>query len=748
MRSILFATLLLTAVVSSSLRADDLGGVRRNFIGYYTAAGADASSPRMQESLAALESVTRDVTRPGFLLEDGSWSDVNYAEVPTGSWSPWEHFRRMIVMAKAYRTPGQPYFRDPRLLASINATLRRARDIYGPATFPAGNWWFWTIGVPLDLGPTLVLMQEDADRDVIDDLTLAIAVKIGSSPTSRGISGPVPTGQNLVWSSFTHLYVGLLRNDLPRLIKVRDAMASVTLPSATAEGIKPDWSFQQHGAQIYTGGYGGSFANDVARYVLLTRETSLALPESSNDAFANYLVEGISWTMYGNYFDVSVIGREVARPTTTGFNGLAGLVQASLVPSSRNAEIRAAAAKMLQTWNGTLPTELAALTSSIAPSGASWPSGHRHFFASDYTVHRRAGWFASIKMHSSRTKSGESTNGENLLGSRQSDGRMYLVLDQDDYFGRDVWPALDWARLPGITVELRPDAASSSYGYGTRALAGGSSDGSNGVSAMEVAPIGSTLTARKAWFFFDDAIVFLTNGISSPGPWEVETIVNQWAMRATTSTLDTSGGTSPQWLVADRIGYYFPTPGQTIKTFRESRNGSWSSLATSSTGETATTTFLTIAIAHGAQPVNATAEYVIVPDVTPVGLRDWIARHPLSILANSSSVSAVRDLRTSTLSVVFWRAGAGIEGVESDAPLTAQIRDDGANVRVDAADPVNGTTGVIRLTLPGRFVSTDVRVTATGANSTTIEIPRNGGRTTRALLTRLPPARNRSVWRR
>ena len=75
--------------------------------------------------------------------------------------------------------------------------------------------------------------------------------------------GPVPVGENLVWSSYTHLALGLLRDDAAMLVAVRDAMAGVCAPAA-GDGIKPDWSFQQHGPQLYTGGYGGSFANDAA----------------------------------------------------------------------------------------------------------------------------------------------------------------------------------------------------------------------------------------------------------------------------------------------------------------------------------------------------------------------------------------------------------------------------------------------------------------------------------------------------
>src|SRR6185436_5287042 len=157
-------------------------------------------------------------------------------------------------------------------------------------------------------------------------------------------------------------------------------------------------------------------------------------------SFASYVADGIAWSLYGPYFDVSVVGREVARSSTSGINGIAALVQASRFDSPRAAEIRSATKAALKAWRWPLSPELAALA-TIAESSAwsaTWPAGHQHYYTSDYTVHRRPTWFASVKMFSSRTKSGENTNGENLLGARQSDGRFYLVLSGDEYFGNDT----------------------------------------------------------------------------------------------------------------------------------------------------------------------------------------------------------------------------------------------------------------------------------------------------------------------
>ncbi|PYQ51154.1 MAG: hypothetical protein DMF59_08775, partial [Acidobacteria bacterium] len=537
---------LLAIALATAAHASSIDTVRGNFVDYYTAAGADRTSPRVRDALAGLESQARSYIDPGFLRSDGSWSDINYDDTPDGSWSPWDHTRRLIVMAKAYRTPGQSLYNDPQLRVQIESALGYVNHYYSRTTLPLGNWWFWSIGTPLDLGPTLVLMRGDINDTVFNDCVSTLAFHIGSSPTSRGLTGPVPTGENLVWSSYTHLCLALLRDDSALLAQVRDAMASACL-TTTGDGIQNDSSFHQHGPQLYTGGYGGSFANDVARYALLTRGTEFELTSQARASFSNYLADGIAWSLYGNYFDVSVISREVARPSTTGYNGIAALLQASVIASPRQREIRTAAAKMLQSWQWILPPELAGLAN--VTDTAAWPSGHQHYFASDYTVHRRDGWFASVKMFSTRTKSGESTNDENLLGSRQSDGRFYLALNGDDYFGRDIWPAYDWTRLPGITVEQKPDTANDFYDFGTRTFVGGIGDGQNGVSAMEYAPLKSSVTAKKAWFFFGDTIVFLTNSINSRSENRIETVIDQ---RPVTSPI-VSG---INWAVANRVGYW------------------------------------------------------------------------------------------------------------------------------------------------------------------------------------------------
>ena len=146
MKKTFLLALLLTAV---SAHAADIDVVRAQFNAFYTASAADASAPRMKQALSELESLTRQITGPTWLRDDGSWIDINYNETPAGGWGPWDHTRRLIVMAKAYRTPGQGLYRDPKLLAQIDAALAYTKTFYGASIIPTGNWWFWTIGIPV-----------------------------------------------------------------------------------------------------------------------------------------------------------------------------------------------------------------------------------------------------------------------------------------------------------------------------------------------------------------------------------------------------------------------------------------------------------------------------------------------------------------------------------------------------------------------------------------------------------------------
>ncbi|HEX7829136.1 MAG TPA: polysaccharide lyase family 8 super-sandwich domain-containing protein, partial [Thermoanaerobaculia bacterium] len=219
------------------------------------------------------------------------------------------------------------------------------------------------------------------------------------------------------------------------------------------------------------------------------------------------------------------------------------------------------------------------------------------------------------------------------------------------------------------------------------------------------------------------------NSIASPSTNRIETVVNQWPLLNATSQLVRNG----DWAHLENVGYWFPTPVD-LKTSRETRSGSWAALGGSGDTTQFAKPIVTMWLDHGTTPAGATAEYVIVPNVTQSQMSAWASSRPLAILSNTDTVSAVRDIRNGNLGVTFWRAGA-IEGISSSSAAVVYMANNPATrtTTLTAADPTSAATGTFTLTLPGAWYTTDVPSTQ-NSRATILTIPRNGGQTTKITL--------------
>jgi chondroitin AC lyase len=155
-------------------------------------------------------------------------------------------------------------------------------------------------------------------------------------------------------------------------------------------------------------------------------------------------------------------------------------------------------------------------------------TGNKQFWCSDFMAHRRKGFYTSVKMLSDRMLNGEEVNHEGKKSQHLSDGVNLLYLTGDEY--KDIFPVWDWTKLPGITAiqgTLEIGGKNPIHARGATAFAGGVSDGEYGMAAMDLAR--GNLTAKKAWFFFDDGYLCLGADIHLAGDVKhsVATDVNQ-----------------------------------------------------------------------------------------------------------------------------------------------------------------------------------------------------------------------------
>lgn len=55
--------------------------------------------------------------------DDGTWSDVDYADFSRGGWKQTLHITRILALAKSYVNPEHPYYQNPELSRVLHAAI-------------------------------------------------------------------------------------------------------------------------------------------------------------------------------------------------------------------------------------------------------------------------------------------------------------------------------------------------------------------------------------------------------------------------------------------------------------------------------------------------------------------------------------------------------------------------------------------------------------------------------------------------
>ncbi len=580
------------------------------------------------------------------LGKDGAWADINYTQQIRSAWNASTHISRIYAMAKAYRIKGGALFKDPDLKLGIQKSL----EAWYTKNPQNENYWWNAIGIPNSLGPALLLMEQDLSKE-----QLARGIEILKRGHHKGFwdyHGPA-TGQNLIWLCNIHVYRGVLERNPAEVERPMKRIAREIVLTAK-EGIQADYSFHQHGAILYAGGYGLGFGVDCARLAYLVHGTRFALPEEKIKILSAYILDGQQWMVRGPCFDYGAIAREIARQEIDrkGVQLARASRYMAKLPGPRQAEFAAMTARL---ENGSFGVD-----SSL--------EGNRHFRRSDFMVHRRKGFYFSIKMFSKRTVGTESGNGENEKGRYLADGCTYLLKRGDEYAG--IFPVWNWRRIPGITCEQSPGPIQPvPWGRGAEGLTsfvGGVSDGTYGAAAFDFKR--KTISARKAWFCFDREIVCLGAGIASTGPHPVVTSVNQCLLKG---VVKTSNGDlakekakaksalvlkGPLWVHHDGVGYLFPEEAK-VSLQIGAKSGAWKTINFAASAENVTHDVFDLGVQHGKASKGGAYRYIVVPAIQPGQMDAYEKAGTVEVLENTPALQAVRHKGLKIVQAVFYRAG-------------------------------------------------------------------------------------------
>ena len=214
----------------------------------YSGRGENSIDVLLMQLYFTVDLPQEEIDRLLDLFEDGVWRDIDYSDKSRGGWHPTLHVTRILALARAYRSASSASFGNP----SVGKVIHSAMKWWFDNLPVCPNWWHNDIGVPKKMTAALLLMKEELSEEEI---------RGGLKVLETSAFGR--TGQNKVWLAGNQLMKGLLIDDEQL---VAEAVRQITeeIRVTLQEGIKPDWSFHQHGMQLQFGNYGLAYAEGIS----------------------------------------------------------------------------------------------------------------------------------------------------------------------------------------------------------------------------------------------------------------------------------------------------------------------------------------------------------------------------------------------------------------------------------------------------------------------------------------------------
>jgi chondroitin AC lyase len=477
----IFFFLLTTWSVSASTPNDDISVIRQRVLEWMVWPSKENISITAESAL----NFTQTLNSSCF------WPDLNYADRAIANWNAAVHVYRITTMVQALTVNGSSVQNDPQIRTAVHCALNAwlVNDWQNP------NWWFNQINIPLHTTSQLLMLGDNVTSFEIEK------IKEISFRSAWWLLGPQDTGANLVWMLQVEIYRSLATNNITGIEQAFARMwQDVAIRPANQGGMQFDWSYHFHGQQLLSGSYGWIWAQNIFSFIICSDGTAYEISEQQLSTIVEFMTKGDAWMIIGKNWDWHVIGREIARPDRefrVGFHAPAIRKLAELVQLN---DTKVQLINLADRLDG--------------QANASLLIGNKHFFVSDFQVHRRNNWTSALTMQSIRTNPIECINGENQKAEHYGQGVLNLY-SGNAYDYDDIFPVIDYQAINGITVEHDIPLARCTGGifpWRTTFFVGGVSDGQYGLAMMDTAT--HNLTAKRSWHFYDDAIIALATNLT------------------------------------------------------------------------------------------------------------------------------------------------------------------------------------------------------------------------------------------
>lgn len=609
---------------------------------------------------------------------DGSWGDIDYNSTAMTNWPSTIHLDRILDLSIAYTLASSSYYQNSAVYQNIESALQ----FFYTRNPISNNWYVHKIGVPQRLGRILILMRSGAQQ-VSQSLETNILNRIrdtGGNPVEY-------TGANKVDVGVHWVYRGCLTKNKASLT-LGTEQVYYPLFMTTLEGLQHDYSYFQHGQQLYTGGYAIPFVRNTITIAGVAAGTEFALSEEKLTLIVTFFRDHVLSLLRGSTFLYSTVGRGIAIPGGIGGSFVASVASKFKKVDPEHQAVYDAALERL---------------SGAKPGTYQVPEMHYHYWRGDYSLTSSPNYTFDIRMASTRTARSENGNGENLKGYFLTEGANAIVIEGNEY--RNIFPVWDWARIPGTTVPQKAIIPRPTQWEkpGNSIFAGGVSNGKYGVTtySMDNPDFNVNTQAKKSWFMFGEEIVCIGAGIKSTATEEINTTVNQCMQNGAavvkhnnSETYIQIGSTSSytdklDWIHHNKIAYFFPR-GENINLSFGPQSGTWKSITDAQSSTTVTSNVFKLWFNHGIKPTQARYEYIIAPNKTLAQTRAYDVSD-IVVAANGENVQAVFNKKLNLWGIVFYAAATFSHddfSVTVDAPCVLMLENTGTSkVNGWLADP-------------------------------------------------------------
>ncbi len=693
----------LTSVPRAAAAADPYEALRLRWLNIALGTGYDPAAEPYASRLAETGERARDHRATMAPTPTSLWPDHPF-DPPAGITFA---YGRLWTMTEAYVQEGTGSTGDPALLTDILRGLDHlSATVYNPATTRYGNWWEWQIGSPRLLTDITAALYNHLGADRVAAACAAVDHFVPDS--MLGDYTGTSTGANRVDLCRSVALRGILGRAPAKLALARDALSPVFPYVTKGDGLYADGSFVQHTWVAYSGTYGQVMLDGLGRLFTLLAGSEWEVTDPGRQIILDSVERAYAPLIHDGLAMDTVNGRAISRGylksddlhvmRSDHFHGQQLIAAMAVLAGGASDAERERWYARIKGWieRDTVTPLLTAPQFPVADlarlhaiadapgEAAPEPTGHHLFAAMDRAVHRRPAFTAALAMASDRIAHYECGNGENPRGWHTGAGMLLWWAngsapdraDRADQYTDWFWPTVDWYRLPGTTVSTKrlADRAGGEWGEPKPDVrwVGGTTDGEYAAVGQHLKGLGSTLEARKSWFFLDDAVACLGAGITCADGVPVETVVDN-------RNLGEGGEHTPalargrHWAHLEGHGGWIVPEGGELRTLREDRTGSWSDINTTSTTERRTRRLQTLWLDHGTDPTDAGYVYVLMPGASRRAVARRAAdRHWLTVLSNDDRCQAVAARSLGLTAANFWKPGTA-------GPLTATA---GASVLV------------------------------------------------------------------